>query len=175
VTAGDRLPRRAALVAGALVIVAIAIVLTAIHWLGRSHGPVVYADLRAAPGLHEGAPVSFRGIAVGEVTRIGFADEGLRLTIALSRRDVPLRSGDAVRITPNGIFGDYSLEIVPGPASAAPLADGGVLGEALPDSAALRQRALADAFVRRLGESLRGDSAHRPATDSSAAHPPAKP
>lgn len=168
-------PRRAALVAGVLVIVAIAIVVAATRWLVGAHGPVVYAELGAAPGLREGAPVSYRGIGVGEVTHIAFAGDGLRLTIALNRRDVPLRSGDGVRVTPNGIFGDYGVAIVPGPSSAPSLAEGGVLGEASPDSAALRQRALADAFFRRLGQSLAPDTAPRTPRDSGARHGRATP
>lgn len=162
----DSFPRGGALVAGALILAAIAIVVVATRWLRGPHGPVVYAELRSAPGLHEGARVTFRGIAVGTVTHVGFADDGLRLTIALSRRDVPLRSGDGVRATPNGIFGDLDVEIVPGPASAPPLAAGGSLGEAAPDSAAIRQRALADAFVRRLGDAFQSDSARPTRGDS---------
>ena len=156
--------RNRALLVSLLIVAAVTAVVAAVVGMRRSRGAVVYADVHAAPGLREGAPVSFRGIAVGEVTHIAFVPDGLRLTIALSRPDVPLRQGDGVRVKPNGIFGDIALEFVPGASSAPPLAPGMVLHEAAVDSASLAQQALGRMLLQRLAREFVRDTAR----DSSA-------
>lgn len=162
--------RNRALWVGLLVTVAVVVLVTALVGLRYPRGPVIYADVQAAPGLREGAAVSFRGIAVGRVTHIAFVPEGLRLTIALSRRDVPLRSSDGVRVKPNGILGDIAVELVPGAGSAPPIGEGAVLHEVALDSATLRQRAVGEAILRRLARDVVGDSA-RDSSGSARARP----
>lgn len=156
--------RNRALLVGLLIIVAVVALVTTVVGLRYPRGPVIYADVHAAPGLREGAAVSFRGIVVGQVRHIAFVPEGLRLTIALSRRDVPLRGSDGVRVKPNGILGDIALELVPGAGSAPPVGEGAVLHEVAVDSATLVQRAVGAALLRRLARDVVGDSAR----DSSA-------
>lgn len=159
VSAAAPRPARTRAVYVALLVVAAATLLTlAVLRLRGPGGPVLYGDLRAAPGLREGAPVSFRGIAVGQVTHIGFVRDGVRLTIALARPDVPLRRGDGVRVRRNGVFGDFAVELTPGPASAPPLRDGDVLGEAPPDSAMIRDEAFRNALLEKVGAVFRRDS-----------------
>jgi hypothetical protein len=85
---------------------------------------------------------------------------GLRVTINLSRTDVPLRKNDGVRTTSNGMFGDIALELVPGSSQAAPLPDGGVLAEVAPDAAALRRQAAGEELVRSLTHVFTSDSTH---------------
>lgn len=156
--------RNRVLLVGLLILAAVVALATAVVGLRRPRGPVIHADVHAAPGLREGATVSFRGIAVGQVTHIAFVSDGLRLTIALSRPDVPLRSSDGVRVKPNGILGDVGLELVPGPSSAPAIGEGAVLHQVAVDSATLRQQAVAEALLRRLARDLVHDSAR----DSSA-------
>ena len=156
--------RNRALLVSLLVFAALVALVAAVVALRRPHGPVIYADVHAAPGLREGALVSFRGIAVGQVTHIAFVPDGLRLTIALSRSDVPLRQDDGVRVKPNGILGDIALELVPGASSAPPVAQGTVLHEAALDSATLAQQAIGKALLQRLARDFVRDSAR----DSSA-------
>jgi phospholipid/cholesterol/gamma-HCH transport system substrate-binding protein len=148
-----------------LILAAIAGVAVAAIHLHASRGPVIYAELAAAPGVREGARVTFRGVAVGSVTRIAFVPDRVRLTIALDRSDVPLRQADSVRIKPDGILGDMSVVIVPGTGSAPAASDGAVLHEAAPDAASIRQQALGDALLRQFRSGLtndRVDSTTRP-------------
>lgn len=133
-----------------VILLAVILLATAMTWLQRPSGLTFYAHLPEAPGLHEGARVFFRGIEVGGVERTGFDSMGVRLTIAMRRRDVPLRRGDRIRVTPDGMFGGELVDIVPGPASAPPLSSGDTLLAAMPDSASIRLRAVAGAVAERL-------------------------
>ena len=141
-----------------LILAAIAaLTIAAIH-LRAPRGPLIYAELTTAPGVSEGARVTFRGVEVGRVTRIEFVPGRVRLTIALDRSDVPLRQGDSVRMKPDGIFGDMSLVIVPAPGTAPPANEGAVLHEAALDPASLRRQALGEAMLRHLRAALTSDS-----------------
>ena len=151
--------RNRALLVSLVILAAVIALVAAVVGLRRSRAPVIYADVHAAPGLREGAPVSFRGIAVGEVTHIAFVPDGLRLTISLSRPDVPLRQGDGVRVKPNGIFGDIVLELVPGASSAPPVTQGTLLHEAPLDSATVAQQAVGKALLQRFARDFMRDSA----------------
>ena len=160
--------RTRALYALLIIVAAIAALAVAVLHLRAPRGPVIYAELHSAPGLREGAEVSFRGIAVGRVRHIGFVPGGLRLTITLDRADVPLLRGDSIRVRPNGVFGDIALEIVPGPGGAGAAQPGVVLHEASPDAAMVRQQAVGEALLRRMAHGLAPNSA----PDSSAKVPP---
>lgn len=142
--------RSRGLVGAFVVLLAVVVLASAMTWLQRPSGLTFHARLPEAPGLHEGARVFFRGIEVGGVERIGFDSGGVRLTIAMRRRDVPLRSGDRVRVTSDPMFGGERVDIVPGPPTAPPLASGETLLAAPPDSVALRLRAAASVMVDHL-------------------------
>ena len=138
------------------------------YW--RARGPRVFAQLKAAPGLRDGATVVFRGVAVGTVKDITAMPEGVQLTLALDRSDVPLRQRDGARVKSLGILGDVVVELVPGPSSAPPLAAGMILREAPPDTLEQWRRARAAAA---LGELARG--VIRPGTQDSSARGSVKP
>src|SRR5688500_296897 len=57
--------------------------------IGCRESPRIYAELSAAPGVRTGASVSFRGVPVGVVEKIAFTESGVRLTLVLTRTDVP--------------------------------------------------------------------------------------
>lgn len=141
-----------------LIIAAIAALAIAALHLRTSRGPTIYAELSTAPGLREGAAVTYRGIAVGSVTRIAFVPGGVLLTIALNRSDVPLREADRVRVRPNGLLGDMALVIVPGPAAAPEAKPGARLHEAAPDAESVRQQAVGEALLQRFNAGLTNDS-----------------
>ena len=130
-----------------LAVIALSAIAAAVVRLHVPQGPVIYGELRTAPGLREGATVSFRGIAVGRVTRVAFGSNAVRLTIALQRADVPIRSGDEVAVRQSGLLGDMRVEIIPAASPGPPLPVGGVLYEADPDAfrrAWLRKNGIAD-------------------------------
>ena len=126
----------------------------------------IYADLPEAPGVREGAVVRYRGVQIGEVRRVTFADSVVHITIRLTRSDVPLRTRDGVRLAAEGVFGDRTLDVVPGPTSAPALHRGETLHAAPPDT-------LAD-LRRELLESRRGGSHARSRCRVEARYNPAR-
>lgn len=85
--------KRYALLIGGFVVAALFIVLAAIFWLGGSDwfsdqqkATVFYED--NVSGLSIGAPVTFRGVAIGQVTEIGIRVDGqtLRTTVPVVMR-----------------------------------------------------------------------------------------
>ena len=135
---------------GLLFLVAVVATVGAIMRLRVPHGPVLYAELRTAPDLRDGARVSFRGVNVGAVTHIGFIPNAVRVTIALHRSDVPLRQGDSVRVRHNGALADPELELVPTTRPGFAVRTGDVLPEAAPDPASLRRMAIETAWLERI-------------------------
>ena len=157
--------RNRSLSVGLLLLVAIVATIAAIMRLRVPKGPVLYAELRTASGLRDGAGVSFRGVNVGAVTHIDFIPNAVRVTIALHRADVPLRQGDSVRVRRNGAFADPELELVPTIQPGPALRPGEVLPEAPPDRASLRRVAIERAWLERIahatGVTIGRDSAAR--------------
>lgn len=85
--------KRYALLIGSFVVAALFIVLAAIFWLGgrdwfsdQQKATVFYED--NVSGLSIGAPVTFRGVAIGQVTEIGIRVDGatLRTTVPVVLR-----------------------------------------------------------------------------------------
>ena len=77
-------------------------------------------------GLIEEAPVRYKGVECGVVTRIAIARRPDRSDIAVRvelmvDKEITLRAGDEVKITPISFFGEMAVQIVPGPLDAPPL------------------------------------------------------
>ena len=129
---------------------------------------VFYTDLADATGVREGVVVRYRGIPIGFVRRIAFADSVVRLTIGLTRPDVPLRVRDGVRLVAEGVFGDYTLDVIPGPDTAMALPRGGTLRAAPRDSVVELRRevleATAAAALHDMGGLWRRDTSARDTT-----------
>jgi len=102
----------------------------------------------AAPRVAVGSPVLFRGVEIGTVQRLTLDHAGVRLDLRIERRDAPLRTGDRVALRVLGLLGDGVVDIVPGPATAPPIADGDTLAAALPDTLAAQREAVTEAVVR---------------------------
>ena len=114
----------------------------------------VAAELDTAPGVREGSEVTYLGVEIGKVDAIAFDRGRVRLTLAINRPDVPLRSGDRVRVLTTSMFGDRGVEIVPGPPDAPLLAADVILPPMPPDSLAEARRAVAEAVAAQLGEQV---------------------
>jgi len=135
---------------------------------------VVHAILPAARGLSEGALVRYRGIVVGSVKTVRIVDSGVRLDLGIERADAPLRTGDQVRITSVGMFGDREVDIVPGPLNTPRLATEGSLRAYPPDTLAAIREALVGAVVKNAFERLGVfDTARAPGQRTSSLQPPA--
>ena len=141
----------------------------------RQEGRVFYADLPDAIGVREGAVVRYRGVHIGQVERVSFADSVVHLTIRLTRDDVPLRTTDRVRLAAEGVFGDRTIDVIPGPVTGPALPRGGTLAAAARDSAAELRRevleAAAAAALRDLGGLLKRDTSARDSTSGARVRP----
>jgi paraquat-inducible protein B len=73
----------------------------------RQHVAVVYFD-GSVKGLYLGAPVSFRGVKIGEVTRIGLEVDARSLDTRIPV-EVTLQSGTALRIQSDQDEGDLDI------------------------------------------------------------------
>ncbi len=98
---------------GTFVVAAVALIVAGILAVGqtglfsRQHVAVVYFD-GSVKGLYLGAPVSFRGVKIGEVTRIGLEVDGDSLTTRIPV-EVTLQSGTALRIQSGQDEGDLDI------------------------------------------------------------------
>jgi ABC-type transporter Mla subunit MlaD len=130
----------------------------------------VLAVLPNAPGLNEGASVTYRGVEVGTVEHISFSDTAVQIQLHLTRSDVPLRVGDQVRIASLGLLGDKIVDIVPGPVSARALTHTDTLGAAPADSLAAARADLAEeivnSFLKRMNDAPNRLDSFRLGSDS---------
>ena len=147
---------RIALLTGLATLVALAVFLVRERGGARHR---VHALVASANGVREGAPVSYLGVDVGRVERVAFVRDSVLLTMEIDpRREAPIRRGDAVRLSAYGIFGDQSVRIVPGAATAPLAASGDTLRGVARDTVAERvneamveaiRRAFVDSTFRR--------------------------
>ncbi|MFN3618336.1 MAG: MlaD family protein [Aquabacterium sp.] len=98
---------------GTFVLAAVALIVAGILAVGqtglfsRQHVAVVYFD-GSVKGLYLGAPVSFRGVKIGEVTRIGLEVDARSLDTRIPV-EVTLQSGTALRIQSDQDEGDLDI------------------------------------------------------------------
>ena len=91
---------------GTFILAALALIVAGVMAVGqtglfsRNHSAVVYFD-GSVKGLYMGAPVSFRGVKVGEVRRIGLVVDGDSLDTRIPV-EIALQTGTALRIQSNG-------------------------------------------------------------------------
>ena len=130
--------------------------------------PTISVAFAAVPGLQVGAPLRFRGIAIGHVESIDPMREQTKVNVVLDGPDAPLRTADRIALVPDGVFGASSLEIVIGPNSASPLPEHATLAAVPTDSVAI----LRDAIVRAVAKEVIDQWRRR---DSDAARGPAAP
>jgi phospholipid/cholesterol/gamma-HCH transport system substrate-binding protein len=120
---------RAAYVAvGALVLVLMAGLITAVLWL--AHGQFAQPQARydiyfatVAMGLVDGSPVHISGVQVGRVVKVALDahdSQRVRVTIEVTA-DAPIRSDSVASIDVQTLTGSASVEITPGTATAPPI------------------------------------------------------
>lgn len=128
--------------------------------LGGDGGQTVEALFDSVAGLNEKAPVRVAGVKVGTVDSIGLEGRQARVRLRLEQ-DVPLTEGTQASIANAGILGDKYVELIPGPADAAPLADGARVPGETPvtfDEALARFDSLGQSLQELTGDvSSRGD------------------
>ncbi len=85
----------------------------------------IYANVRNAQNLKNGAAVQLKGIKVGTVSEISFTDvDAIRITLTIaSTYRQWIRSDSHVAFKTQGVLGDRFLEILGGSADASPIAE----------------------------------------------------
>ncbi len=119
--------------AGLLILLGIVIFLTFVFSItGVTLQPErkkIQAQFGHSNGIRPGSLVRLGGVLVGEVERVAFNPGGDgRIDVAMSvKKNAPIKTDSEAHITSLGMMGDFYIEITPGSAEAAMLADGGVL------------------------------------------------
>ena len=118
------------LVVGAIALASIAVFVVMFGAL-TSRGVIrwssdLYVLLPSAEGLLRGDAVLFRGVPVGEVREIGFAD-GQVLVRARMHRKVPITDAAEAALTPVDMFGRQSIVLRAAGEAGASIADGDTL------------------------------------------------
>lgn len=79
---------------------------------------MIIAVLPRADGVRVGAPVTYRGLNIGNVERLRIDRGRVIAELRVRREDGKIRQDDTLRIRSVGIFGDVSLDFTPGNPSA---------------------------------------------------------
>lgn len=121
--------RKNEIITGVFVLLSVALIVAASLWLSESRWRGEYRSLEASFAnvgqLREGNRVSLRGVEVGSVRSIEFAEEGVRVTLRI-REEAPLPPNPVVVLRPLSLFGGWGAAIVSGaerPAAAAAAED----------------------------------------------------
>lgn len=109
-----------------------AVVVVALIVLGNSPSYSLHADFQDASGLVTGDLVMMGPSKVGTVSSIGLTPAGAAdVKMSVNSGVGPLHSGTVARIYEDSLSGIASkyVELEPGPTSAPPIQDGGVIGQ----------------------------------------------
>lgn len=112
----------------AIVLLALAALILKIEdlTLFSAEGQRVDAIFASVAGLDDKAAVRIAGVRIGRVDGVGLDGPKARITLLLET-PVRLTEGTIAKIASVGLLGDKYVELVPGPANAAPLSPGAVL------------------------------------------------
>jgi phospholipid/cholesterol/gamma-HCH transport system substrate-binding protein len=138
------------------IVATIAFTFLFLHMTGRGlsiRRSDLYVRLPSAEGLRKGDRVFFRGVDVGEVTKLVFAPEGHVLVKARLLEPVPVTEDGHATLVALDIFGGQSLVLHQGDFRAAALADGDTLIGTAPANMTVRM-----AELGRNAERLTGDT-----------------
>ena len=144
----DHRRKRSPIAITLVILVVVAIGAGVVTYLRRDRTRRFYVELPQAPGVKEGVPVWYRGVAVGTVDSLGFTAERVRLRLAITRRDLPLRKGDRAHLAPMGVAGTNAVDILPGPPTAPLLDDGADVPFAWPDTTRVVTPQQTDSMIR---------------------------
>ena len=134
----------------------------------RRESRIAYVDLPAGAHIKEGDPVRFHSVDIGRVRKLSLQHSGVRATLLIERADAPVHRNDVVTVRPEGIFGEYAVEIMPASTDGPPLRDQDTLRAAAPDSLTPMQEALSRALMHEFTERM----LHVDSTKTSKPSPP---
>ncbi|ACK64604.1 Mammalian cell entry related domain protein [Rippkaea orientalis PCC 8801] len=73
----------------------------------------IQANFQDVSGLQIGAPVNFRGVAVGKITALQASSNGVTVLIEVSSRELRIPIGSTIQINRYGLIGEASVDITP--------------------------------------------------------------
>jgi phospholipid/cholesterol/gamma-HCH transport system substrate-binding protein len=112
----------------------------------------LWVELPTAEGLRKGDAVLFRGVQVGEVRRIDFAEGGDVVVRTVLTRPVPLNAAATARLVAADVFGRQSVVLEAEAGDGRPLANGDTLRGLSPVSLTGRIEGMASRIERMVGD-----------------------
>jgi phospholipid/cholesterol/gamma-HCH transport system substrate-binding protein len=112
----------------------------------------LWIELPTAEGLRKGDAVLFRGVQVGEVRQIDFAEDGDVLVRTVLTRPVPLNAAATARLVAADVFGRQTVVLEADAGSGRPLASGDTLRGLPPVSLTGRIEGMASRLERVVGD-----------------------
>jgi phospholipid/cholesterol/gamma-HCH transport system substrate-binding protein len=108
--------RRDEIITGAFVLLGLAAIVVGGLWLSRARLSgdfrTLTARVRTVGQLRPGNVVTLRGVEIGRVQTVRFADSGVDVVLRV-RTDAPLPAHPAVFLRPRSLFGEWGAAIVP--------------------------------------------------------------
>ena len=72
-----------------------------------------FADFENVDGLQIGAPVRYRGVAVGKILGLQPSSNGVTVAVEISSAELRIPKDSKVRINRSGLIGEASVDITP--------------------------------------------------------------
>ncbi|WP_197320957.1 MCE family protein [Saccharomonospora sp. NB11] len=117
----------------------VAVALTVTTFVGASYadlgrlfgagGPVVRLQLADGGGLFSGSEVTYRGVAVGEVTRLRLTDDGMEADLRLHDDAPPIPANSQAVVANRSAVGEQYVDLQPRTGLGPYLTDGSVIPE----------------------------------------------
>lgn len=114
----------------------------------------VYVRMSSASGLKKSDPVVFRGVTVGEVSRLMFTRDGAVVVRARLFERLPLTSDATAELVPVDLFGRQSLVLRDGTSRHSPLQPNDTVQGVPPVTIATRMSELGNRAERMLSDSM---------------------
>ncbi|MEA5508311.1 MlaD family protein [Crocosphaera sp. UHCC 0190] len=73
----------------------------------------IIADFQDVSGLQIGAPVRYRGVAVGKILGLQPSSNGVKVAVEISSTELRIPSGSKIQINRVGLIGEASVDITP--------------------------------------------------------------
>lgn len=115
-----------------LVIAAVSVVYAGVNYAGLDRlfgagGYTVTAQLDSSGGIFVGAEVTYRGVAVGEVTSMRLDAEGVALGLHITSEAPPIPAGASAAVANRSAIGEQYVDLRPDAEAEPYLADGSVI------------------------------------------------
>ena len=102
---------------GLLILTGVALFGGLVMWLrGMTYGQRSYrllVDFESANGIQEGSSVSYRGVPVGQISRISPGSNTVAVEIEINREDLRIPAQSIIKTSQSGLIGETTISIQP--------------------------------------------------------------